>query len=187
MTSFQPDGLAAQFAALHAERAKSWEPARLADNLAQRRALVSLFDPSRIAQAGEQLEPFVLVDDGGDDLPLDHLVAHGPALLIFFRFGECPACNIALPYYDRRLVPALVAAGVAVVAVSPQSPDRLRAFRERAGLSVQLASDPENRLARRLGITFRPSRIPDGPPPAGWVGELTPQPSPAQPRDHKPA
>jgi len=165
--------LTEKFAALIAERAKSWDPSRLAKNAAERRELVERFDPGRIAQPGERIEPFVLLQAEGEEIRLDRLVEGGPAVLVFFRFGECPACNIALPHYDRYLRPALEAEGIPLLAVSPQLPERLRSFRERRGLGLRLASDPDNRLARRLGITFTPQDIPDGPPPPGWIGELT--------------
>lgn len=178
------DSLAGQFAGLIAEREKSWDPARLAKNAADRRELVERFDPAAVAQPGERLEAVGLIDAAGEEIELDELVKNGPAVLLFFRFGECPACNIALPHYDRRLRPALEAAGLSLLAISPQLPDRLQAFKERQQLGLRLASDPGNRLARRLGITFLPSPIPEGPPPADWIGELTgtgtwelPQPS----------
>jgi peroxiredoxin len=176
--------LADQFAALDAERARSWDPDKLARNRAQRRDLVARFDRRGVAQPGDRLEPYTLIDTDGAAFGLDTLVRSSPAVLIFFRYGECPACNIALPYYDRQLAPALAGAGVPLIAVSPQLPDRLKAFRERTGIQLPIASDPDGRLARRLGISFVPDDIPDGPPPPGWIGELTgteswelPQPS----------
>ncbi len=174
MMSSDGESLRAQFDALHAERVRTWEPDKLAKNVDQRRALVESYDPDRIARVGQRIEPFVLLDsDGGGEIALDDLVAGGPAVLIFFRFAGCPACNIALPHYDRRLRPVLDAAGIPLVAVSPQVPGPLGEIRTRHGLGYRVASDPGNRLGRRLGITFVPDGIPAGPPPAGWIGELT--------------
>jgi peroxiredoxin len=172
-TSVVEQTLAGKFGALLTERAQSWEPERLAKNAADRRDVVERFDPAAIVQPGDRLDPFLLLDEAGDEISLDSLVADGPAVLLFFRFGECPACNIALPHYDAELRPALDRAGVRLVAVSPQLPERLAAFRARRGLALDVASDPDNTLARRLGISFVPSAIPVGPPPRGWVGELT--------------
>lgn len=176
--------LAEQFAALIAERERSWDSSRLAKNAADRRELLDRFDHTKIAQVGETLESFALTGADGEEIRSDDLVQGGPAVLIFFRYGECPACNIALPHYDRHLRPALEAEGIRLIAVSPQIPDRLGDFAQRRELGIRLATDPDNRLARRLGITFLPTNIPDGPPPADWIGELTgtgtwelPQPS----------
>ena len=167
------ESLNAQFTALHEERIRTWPPEQLAKNVDQRRELIEHHDAAKIARAGERLEPFVLLDTDGGEIRLDELVSGGPAVLIFFRFAGCPACNLALPYYDRRLRPALDAAGVPLVAVSPQLPGPLGAIKARHDLGYRVASDPDNRLARRLGITFSPSNIPAGEPPAGWIGEIT--------------
>lgn len=172
MSHSDGESLTAQFEALHEERVRSWEPEKLAKNIDQRRELVDRYDASMVVKPGEQLEPFTLLDTEGSAISLDGLVENGPAVLIFFRFAGCPACNLALPYYDRRLRPALDAAGVPLVAVSPQVPGPLGDIKSRHGLGFRVASDPDNRLGRRLGVTFLPSAIPAGEPPAGWIGEL---------------
>lgn len=159
------------FSALQAERERLWEPDKLAANAAQRRHLVETFDPDRVAKAGEQLDSYGLIDVESGEIGLADLVARGPAVLIFFRFGGCPACNIALPYYDRNLWPTLYAANIPLVAVSPQKPEGLKDIRDRHQLRLRVASDPDNRLARRLGISFVPENPPQ--PSPGWIGELT--------------
>jgi peroxiredoxin len=73
---------------------------------------------------------------------------------VFFRFAGCPACNIALPYYQRQLHPALAARGVPLVAISPQIPERLIEIKERHKLGFFVASDTGNALGRNFGITF---------------------------------
>ena len=167
-----PDTLKAGFDALQAERQRSWSAEQLEANRAQRQALVERFDPARIAQPGSRLPPFDLIDVDGGHISLDVLVRTGPAVLVFFRFATCPACNISLPYYDRRLRPALERASIPLIAVSPQTPQRLRAIKDRHGLRLRVATDPDNRLARHLGITFVPDQR-DTIPPKGWIGEVT--------------
>ena len=75
-------------------------------------------------------------------------------MLVFFRFAGCPACNIALPYYERALQPTLKALGVPLVAVSPQVPERLGEIRTRHDLSFKVASDTDNALGRRFGVLY---------------------------------
>ena len=70
-------------------------------------------------QPGDAVTPFTLIDTAGNPLHLSRLVADGPAVLVFFRFATCPACNIALPHYGEHLAPALRAMNVPLVAVSP--------------------------------------------------------------------
>lgn len=148
------DSLTRLLADLHAERLRTWDPAALKINIDQRATLVETADPDAWVKAGDRVEPFVLKDVEGDDLTLEGLTANGPAVLVFFRFAGCPACNIALPYYERALQPTLKALGVPLVAVSPQVPGRLGEIRARHDLSFKVASDLDNALGRRLGILY---------------------------------
>ncbi len=141
-----------QFAALHAERVRTWEPAQLQRNIDQRAGLVAAFDASAIVRPGDVAPDFTLVDTDGATLDLATLTADGPLVLVFFRHAGCPACNLAPPYYARTLYPHLGAARL--VAVSPQVPDRLRAIRDRHALPFTVASDPDGALARAWGIRF---------------------------------
>ena len=124
---------------------------------------------------GDHVDAFTLEPSTGGKLTLEELTADGPVLLIFFRFAGCPACNLALPYYERQLRPALDAAGIRLVAVSPHLPENgLDDIRARHGLGFTVASDRDNALGRRFGLTFEPE---DAPPvaadDAGWIGALT--------------
>lgn len=148
------ESLAKLLADLHAERIRTWEPAALQVNIDQRATLVEQADPAAWIKAGDKVEPFTLLDVEGGELTLKGLTAKGPAVLVFFRFAGCPACNIALPYYERALQPTLKALGVPLVAVSPQIPERLGEIRTRHDLSFKVASDPDNALGRRFGVLY---------------------------------
>lgn len=148
------ESLAKLLADLHAERVRSWDPAALKINVDQRATLVETADPAAWIKVGDVVEPFVLQDVEGGELTLKGLTAKGPAVLVFFRFAGCPACNIALPYYERALQPTLKALGVPLVAVSPQIPERLAEIRTRHDLSFKVASDTDNGLGRRFGILY---------------------------------
>ncbi len=143
-----------KLADLHAERVRTWDPAVLKINVDQRATLVETADPAAWIKVGDRVDPFTLRDVEGGDLTLQALTAAGPAVLVFFRFAGCPACNIALPHYDQTLAPALKALGATLVAVSPQVPERLGEIRSRHDLSFKVASDPDNRLGRRFGILY---------------------------------
>jgi peroxiredoxin len=164
--------LKAGYAALQAERDRDWSPEQLRSNAATRAALVRKYDPRNHAQIGEEIEDFTLVGEDGAAIRRDALIAQGPAVLIFYRFGGCPACNIALPHYDRVLSPALARAGIPLVAVSPQAPID-PALRARHGLRLTLASDPDNALGDALGITFAPEEQPVVAPGQSWIGAIT--------------
>jgi peroxiredoxin len=141
-------------AELHAERERTWEPAQLQLNIDQRRDLVEAAKTASWVKAGDPAPEFELEEVDGERLTLEGLTADGPAVLILFRFAGCPACNIALPYYNRALAPRLAALGVPLVAASPQIPERLVEIKRRHDLTFRVATDRDNALGRKLGILY---------------------------------
>jgi peroxiredoxin len=141
---------------LHAERLRTWPPEQVEANVAERRRLVETADPSLYLQVGDLVPDFRLSDVDGQEVVLHDLLETGAVVLIFFRYAGCPACNIALPYYQRALWPDLQRLGASLVALSPQLPERLVEIRNRHGLGFTVASDVDNGLGRALGVTFEP-------------------------------
>ncbi|WP_404482478.1 peroxiredoxin-like family protein [Novosphingobium sp. BL-52-GroH] len=158
-----------RFAQLQAERERTWSAEQLERNAAQRRLLVERHDTAALPGVGDEVAPFTLIDQDGRDLTRDEILAEGPAVLVFFRFGGCPACNIALPYYNETLLPHLRERGVRLVAVSAQLPVD-REVIARHGLGFTVAGDPGYALARALGITFLPEDRPAVAPGDTWIG-----------------
>jgi len=148
------ESLRQQFEQLHAHRVATMRPEDLQVNIDQRRELVETADRSKFVKQGDVIENFSVQEVDGRTLTLDGLLADGPVVLVFFRFAGCPACNIALPYYQRQLQPGLTPLGATLVAISPQVPERLIEIKQRHNLDFAVASDAGNALARRLGITF---------------------------------
>lgn len=141
-------------AELHAYREANWSPAALKVNIDQRATLVKEAARRRFVQPGDRVAPFSLVDVEGGPLTLSDLTASGPAVLVFFRFAGCPACNIALPYYNRRLAPRLAALGVPLVGVSPQRPEKLVDIKRHHALDFTIATDVGGALGRRFDILY---------------------------------
>ena len=150
----QTESLHQIFRDLHAERIRTMDPAKLQININQRKTLVDSADPSKWVKPGDKVKPFDLPEVDGGRVKLSELLERGPAVLIFFRFEGCPACNLALPYYERNLLPGLRELGASLVALSPQVPERLRAIKQRHSLTYSVASDPGNQLARQFGILY---------------------------------
>jgi peroxiredoxin len=173
--SAQQETLGQLFADLHAERVRTWTPAALQKNIDQRQRLVETSDRSTFVKAGDKVAPFVLDEVGGGKVSLDRLLAAGPVVLVFFRFAGCPACNIALPYYQRTLLPDLQVAGATLLALSPQIPERLKAIKDKHRLDFSVATDRDNTLARAFGLVFEPdaeskaASLAQG----GFIGDVT--------------
>jgi peroxiredoxin len=137
-----------------AKRAETLAPDKLAINVNQRHLLVETSNRGGFVKAGDTVAPFELIEVGGHVLTRDTLLQKGPVVLVFFRFAGCPACNIALPYYDKYLAPEVARLGATLVGVSPQVPERLIDIKQRHALSFPIASDKDNTIGRRLGILY---------------------------------
>lgn len=142
------------FADLHAHRVATFKPEDLAVNVNQRKFLVETTDRSKFIKLGDAVDSLTLPEVGGGTVELDTLLSKGPAVFIFFRFAGCPACNLALPYYQRQLYPALKSLGASLVAISPQIPEKLREIKERHRLEFSVATDFGNELGSKFGIVF---------------------------------
>jgi peroxiredoxin len=148
------ESLHQSFRDLHAWRVANMDPARLQVNIDQRKTLVETEDRSRYVKVGERVESFSVPEVSGGSVQLDQLLQSGPAVLVFFRFEGCPACNLALPYYQRNLLPGLRKLGASLTALSPQVPERLIEIKTRHKLEFNVASDLNNTLGARFGILY---------------------------------
>ncbi|MGO9558761.1 MAG: peroxiredoxin-like family protein [Acidimicrobiales bacterium] len=110
--------------------------------------------PAESIKVGTVLEPFTLDDATGTPVSLDQIVESGPAVMVFYRGGWCPYCNLALRTYQQELLPQLDGFSARLVAISPQSPDESLSTVEKAALEFTVLSDPGSRLADRIGIAF---------------------------------
>jgi peroxiredoxin len=122
------------------------------------RSIRNLLDqgvPSGVVAVGDTLASFTLRDATGSPISLDQLVETGPAVLVFYRGGWCPYCNLALRTYQRELVPELSTFGARLVAISPQTPDQTLSTVEKAELNFTVLSDPGSRIAQSVGIVFQ--------------------------------
>lgn len=113
--------------------------------------------PADAVAIGDVLSDFTLPDATGRDVSLSELVAEGPAVLVFYRGGWCPYCNLALHQYQSELLPLLPDYGATLVAISPQKPDESLTTVEKHNLQFAVLSDAGAAVARRLGIAFEPA------------------------------
>jgi peroxiredoxin len=113
--------------------------------------------PADAIAVGTVLGNFTLPDATGTSVSLSNLVADGPAVLVFYRGGWCPYCNLALHQYQSELVPLLAGYGATLAAISPQKPDESLTTAEKHNLQFPVLSDAGAQVARELGIAFQPT------------------------------
>lgn len=111
--------------------------------------------PTGVIAVGDKLESFTLSDASGTPVTLAELVEAGPAVIVFYRGGWCPYCNLALRTYQHELLPHLAEYRARLVAISPQTPDQSLSTAEKTELEFTVLSDPGSRVAQRSGIVFQ--------------------------------
>lgn len=113
--------------------------------------------PANAVAVGDTVADAQLIGLDGVSVSLAAITAGGPAVLVFYRGAWCPYCNITLRTYERDLRPELDRLGVALVAISPQTPDGSTAAVEGGELNFPVLSDPSNAFIRTLGIITEPT------------------------------
>jgi len=104
-------------------------------------------------QVGAQAPDLTLPDALGRPVRLATLWQRGPLVLVFYRGGWCPYCNLALRAWQQQL-PALRHLGAELAAVSPQTPDNALTTVEKQALAFPVLSDSGLQAATAFGIGF---------------------------------
>ncbi len=102
---------------------------------------------------GDIAPDFILPNVDGRSVRLYSELERGPVVLVFYRGGWCPYCNIHLRGFQKML-PQFQAAGAQVIAVSPQLPDQSLTTQQKDELAFPVLSDVGLHAAHSLGIAF---------------------------------
>jgi peroxiredoxin len=119
-------------------------------------------DAIRPLQVGDPAPRFMVETVEGDDFDFDPRALDRPAILVAFRGGWCPFCNMHLSEL-RHVVPEIDEIGVDVLFLSGDRADLLYESLDedsRAdidGLGYRIFSDANANAAVALGIAFRAS------------------------------
>ncbi|KQM29460.1 MULTISPECIES: peroxiredoxin-like family protein [unclassified Frigoribacterium] len=113
--------------------------------------------PDDAVRPGDTVVEATLLTPQGTEVSLAETVGEGPAVLVFYRGAWCPYCNLTLKTYQAELLPRLRERGVALVAISPQTPEGSEASVTNGSLEFPVLSDPGNVLSGALGIRTEPS------------------------------
>lgn len=120
-------------------------------------------DRKSVANSAENVKPIgndqtipavTLRTVDGETVELRQLVARQPTVLIFYRGGWCPYCNVQLGKLGK-LEPALKALGYQILAISPDRPEELAKSIKKQSLGYTLLSDSDMTVARAFGLAFR--------------------------------
>ncbi|MEP6931455.1 MAG: peroxiredoxin-like family protein [Flavobacterium sp.] len=102
---------------------------------------------------GEKIPNSVLKTSDNKDVKLSDLVSKKKTVLVFYRGGWCPYCNLhlsALAEAEKQILDL----GYQVIAVSPDSPENLKITEEKDKVKYTLLSDSKGELIKEFGIAF---------------------------------
>ena len=124
------------------------------------RAIDALRDSGILSTAlrvGDHAPALTLSDIHDRPVDLAALWARGTVIVTFYRGGWCPYCNLELRAW-QRLLPAVVACGATLVAVSPQSIAHSLSTSADNSLAFRVLSDSSLAAAHAFGIAFAMGR-----------------------------
>lgn len=104
-------------------------------------------------QPGDIAPDFILPNVDGRSVRLYSELEKGPVVLVFYRGGWCPFCNIQLRGFQKANAD-FKAAGAQVLAISPQLPDQSVDTQEKAELAFPVLSDVGLNTARAFRVAF---------------------------------
>lgn len=102
---------------------------------------------------GDLAPTFQLPNPKSEQVSSQSLLEDGPVVLIWYRGGWCPYCNIQLASY-QALLPEIKALGAELVAISPEIPDQSLSTQEKNELNFHVLSDVNNTVAREFGVVY---------------------------------
>jgi peroxiredoxin len=118
-----------------------------------------------VADKAEDVHPLqvgAMVPDGqltqlnGQKVQLEKLINGKPTVLIFYRGGWCPYCNLQMGQLVQ-VEPKLLDLGYQMLAISPDQPAKLSESMDKHKINYTLLSDSELQLTRKFGLAYQVS------------------------------
>jgi peroxiredoxin len=154
VTADAPPSLQARLDSLKARSLEQLPPEMAADFESGVLAVAATGVLETALSEGDRAPDFTLPGATGDSVTLSDLTADGPVVLVWYRGGWCPYCNLQLRAM-QDVLEQIHAAGARLVAISPEIPDSSLSTRERDSLQFHVLSDFGNEVAREYGIVYK--------------------------------
>ena len=92
----------------------------------------------------------------GETVQLKAILEEKPTILVFYRGGWCPYCNVQLSGLVE-IEEDILELGYQIVAISPDDYKNLQSTIENNSTKYKLLSDPNGEFIQEIGIAFRTS------------------------------
>ena len=105
---------------------------------------------------GETLPNAYFQNAEGESVQLKAVLEEKPTVLVFYRGGWCPYCNVQLSGLVD-IEEEVLELGYQIVAISPDDFKNLQATIENNNTKYKLLSDPNGEFIQEIGIAFKTS------------------------------
>ena len=105
---------------------------------------------------GETLPNANFQNPEGNYVQLKALLEEKPTVLVFYRGGWCPYCNVQLSGLVE-IEEDVLELGYQIVAISPDDYKNLQSTIENNSTKYKLLSDPNGKFIKEIGIAFKTS------------------------------
>jgi peroxiredoxin len=102
---------------------------------------------------GEKIPGIILKSAENADVQLSDLLKKKKTVLVFYRGGWCPYCNLhlqALAEAEKQILDE----GFQIIAISPDAPANLKMTQEKDKVKYTLLSDSKGELIKAVGIAY---------------------------------
>lgn len=102
---------------------------------------------------GEKIPNIILKSSENTDVQLSDLFKKKKSVLVFYRGGWCPYCNLhlqALAEAEKQILDQ----GFQIIAISPDAPANLKMTEEKDKVKYTLLSDSKGELIKAIGIAY---------------------------------
>lgn len=105
-------------------------------------------------KVGEQIPSVNIKNLEGESVNLNSLVKEKMSVLVFYRGGWCPFCNLQLATLNK-IENDLLALGYQIIAISIDKPEKLKESLDKHQLSYTLLSDSKAEASTEFGLAFK--------------------------------
>lgn len=105
-------------------------------------------------QVGDQAADATLKGWDEESVTLSEVWKENPVILMWYRGGWCPYCNLQLRAMQKQL-DAIEGAGAKLVVLTPELPEKAKETAESNDLNMLVLHDANNELAKKFGIVFQ--------------------------------
>lgn len=107
---------------------------------------------------GETIPSTTLQDSDGNQIQLNRLIEQKPTILVFYRGGWCPYCNLQLSGLVG-IEKDILDLGYQIVAISPDDYQNLKSTESNDSINYTLLSDPNAKFIQQIGIGFKTPKM----------------------------